>query len=345
MQPLFRLLAPAIGVSLLTLSGCHSYAPYGSYGSYPGAYGVPPQGSYPPPGTIYQPGVQQPPMMFQGDPGYGGAAPTQLGPESSFPDSTTGTFQPNGSLSSNPGATPYEPDRGYRDGLVPEYPPDNGPAALNGLETRGEVSEPGNLDFNDTPKPFPADRPLEASSSPRPFDNGATPRSNDRRSFDSEDEPFEPDQPGEETKPAETEFDPFGSSERGGNIQLEPIEELDDNAFEPPFRQASQTSESGLPTRRPNPYAYDQNGYTWLRGVVDFDEQTGTWNLIYDLQPDRTDRYGGSVTLTGGQRLAILKPNDVVLIEGRFHGSERDQFGKPKYLVEHLARLVPRQNP
>lgn len=96
--------------------------------------------------------------------------------------------------------------------------------------------------------------------------------------------------------------------------------------------------------RQPNPYDHDREGFAWLRGVVDFDEEEGTWNIIYDLRPAEDDELGGSVTLIADDRFQALRNQDVVLVEGHLDASVRDRLGKPSYRVERLARLVAKSS-
>lgn len=91
----------------------------------------------------------------------------------------------------------------------------------------------------------------------------------------------------------------------------------------------------------PNPYKYDRENYRWLRGVVDYEPDAGTWNIIYNLEPDGRDRFGGSIVLLGADRFGRLQENDVVLVEGSVDLEQRDAFGKPQYRVDRLERLVP----
>lgn len=122
----------------------------------------------------------------------------------------------------------------------------------------------------------------------------------------------------------------------------------DDAAFVDPVSAEPATveqvsHESDEPAaRRLNPYDYDRKDFRWLRGVVDYDEADKTWNIIYDLNPDQADRYGGSITLSEDERLSKLPANSVVLVEGYVDTNTRDRSGKPIYRVEQLARLVPK---
>ena len=108
------------------------------------------------------------------------------------------------------------------------------------------------------------------------------------------------------------------------------------------LKQTSAESDEAA-ARRPNPFDHDREDFRWLRGVVDYDEADKTWNIIYDMNPDRTDRFGGSITLGDDERLSELHDDDVVLVEGRVDANARDRSGKPLYHVERLARLVPKK--
>lgn len=93
--------------------------------------------------------------------------------------------------------------------------------------------------------------------------------------------------------------------------------------------------------QKPSPYKYDRQNYRWLRGVVDYDEPSRTWNIIYDIEPDPNDEFGGSIVLLGADRFGTLKNSDVVLVEGGIDRENLDEFGKPQFRVEKLDRLVP----
>ena len=95
---------------------------------------------------------------------------------------------------------------------------------------------------------------------------------------------------------------------------------------------------------QPDPYAYDTKGYRWLRGVVDFDPDQKEWFIMYDLTPDGADKFGGEMTLVegGSQKIALLKPGKVVLVEGFVDETTLDKQNKPSYRVRNLAILKPR---
>ncbi|MBM80186.1 MAG: hypothetical protein CMJ78_06280 [Planctomycetaceae bacterium] len=91
----------------------------------------------------------------------------------------------------------------------------------------------------------------------------------------------------------------------------------------------------------PNPFAYDEQDYKWLRGVVEYDELDKTWHLMYSERPD--DEFGGDFTLVDDAKLDVLRNNDVVYVTGRIDRSETDRLGKPCYrIVGACERLRPK---
>lgn len=95
--------------------------------------------------------------------------------------------------------------------------------------------------------------------------------------------------------------------------------------------------------KAPSPFSYDRQGYRWLRGVVEFDEQEKSWNITYNATPDQTDKFGGNIVLLDQGKLNRFKNGDVVLIDGRIDGSQQDRMGKPCYQVIKAQRLVPKK--
>jgi hypothetical protein len=107
---------------------------------------------------------------------------------------------------------------------------------------------------------------------------------------------------------------------------------------------AAETEEGASVAGQPNKYDHDRESFAWLRGVVDFDEEDGTWNIIYDIKPEAEDRFGGSMTLITDDRFQSLQDQDVVLVEGFVDAKHRDRLGKPAYRVERLAKLVAKSS-
>lgn len=116
-----------------------------------------------------------------------------------------------------------------------------------------------------------------------------------------------------------------------------------EDPFAEPGRLPANDS-SALPMNTPslNPYSFDGQAYTWVRGIVDFDDTTRTWSIVYNLTPDAADAYSGSFVLTAHPDLGTLQRGDVALLEGRIDPKQRDRTGKPLYAV---TKVTPLQAP
>ena len=131
-------------------------------------------------------------------------------------------------------------------------------------------------------------------------------------------------------------------SSRRGTVQPDEFD------FEPPIN-GEPTSDTGIPladtqlaaVEAPNPFGYDRQEYRWLRGIAQFDDEDGSWHVMYNTTPDETDEFGGDITLVPDAGLRGLPRDGVVLVQGRVDYDSRDAYGKPRYRVEQLRRLVP----
>lgn len=95
-------------------------------------------------------------------------------------------------------------------------------------------------------------------------------------------------------------------------------------------------------TSRPNPFDHDRHGFTWMRGVLSYDAHDQRWMIMYDDNPDPSDRYGGSLTLSDHPLLNRLNPDDVAYVEGSVSMNSLDRFGKPIYQIKVLKPLRPK---
>lgn len=84
------------------------------------------------------------------------------------------------------------------------------------------------------------------------------------------------------------------------------------------------------------PYAFDGADFKWLKGIVDFDDETKSWSIIYALVPKPTDRFGGHFVLGPSDQLQQLQRGDLVLIAGEPHPTLKDR-GRPVY---HVAKVT-----
>ncbi len=83
-------------------------------------------------------------------------------------------------------------------------------------------------------------------------------------------------------------------------------------------------------------YDYDEVGFQWLQGQVDYDESEGSWQIMYSVEPNKNDPYGGAITLSDDPRLKALRKSDIVLVGGHVDATKTDAFGKPTYRIEKI---------
>lgn len=131
----------------------------------------------------------------------------------------------------------------------------------------------------------------------------------------------------------------------GSGIELQPIDVGSSDSSSNLASQADPFAVSAKPvstnTSRPNPFSHDPN-FAWLRGVLSFDSQDQRWMILYDDNPDASDRYGGSLTLSDHAMLNRLKPDDVAYIEGSVSTNSLDKDSKPLYTVTKVVPLRPK---
>jgi hypothetical protein len=296
----------AVGaMTVLTVIGCYSHYPSSVYGprGYPGFYSTPPGGQIPQGGTIISPGL--PPQGSGATLSPGANSYGSQSPANSV--GSTNRWQPKSD------APAFNADRdgvpaSEADKPVPDY---NDPTSFNGLAPRPFNTDD---DFRDTNRFGDEDankgKESGGAASNRPF--GET---------DENESPFD----GAATNG--TNDDPFVSP----LIPLTPVSTIRDVA------DGSSTTQG----KKPNPYKFDRQTFRWLRGVVDYDDEAKTWNIIYSLRPDPKDKFGGSIALLGADRFGTLNNNDVVLVEGGVDVDHLDAFGKPQFRVDRLERLKP----
>lgn len=87
------------------------------------------------------------------------------------------------------------------------------------------------------------------------------------------------------------------------------------------------------------PYAYDGSAYSWLKGIVDYDEESQSWAIIYSLTPEASDRFGGMFYLGASEQLKTLQHGDLVLLYGQPDPLARDPRGLPVYRVTRVTQL------
>lgn len=229
-------------------------------------------------------------------------------------------------------------------GPTPLTPPGGSPSTYD--NTNGPVKFPDNNNnappFKPTPEsggnktvPLPGDEPT--GSGPAASNSGLQPTSGQRISAD---QPLEFDNVPANDPPAELNPNEAAPPES-------------DPFFEPPVRgTSSRGSNSGVirkvslevpaPPRQLNPYGRDKvhANPEWLRGVVDYDRQQRTWQIIYSANPEARDPNGGTLTLGSHPGLSRCRSGDVVLVEGAIDSSQLDARGKPVYVLDNITPLV-----
>ena len=85
-------------------------------------------------------------------------------------------------------------------------------------------------------------------------------------------------------------------------------------------------------------FGYDEEGYSWLRGTLEYDAKYKVWHLTYSDSPDDNDQFGGEVTLKNPEHFRFLRSGQAVTIEGQFDPTQRDRLGKPVY---EAAEIIP----
>jgi hypothetical protein len=298
----------------MTAIGCYSHYPSSVYGpgGYPGTYAAPPGAGYPQGGTYTLP--QNAPLQGSGasltpNGSFQSQSPSANGSTNRWQSSGSGGDAPAYDSAKNPA-----PAAGNNN-PVPNYNDPNG--------GNGAPDEPfGRTDnFGDT-EPFDSDPP--ASKAPAGTQEPTSP-------FGSDDDKASP-------------FDDDGAA---SNFN-EPVP-FDENApFVTPktpltpvasIRNVSDSSE--VVTAASSPYKYDREKFQWLRGVVDYDSEARSWNIIYNVEPDQQDQFGGSIVLAGADEFETLQNDDVILVEGGIDAKQLDALGKPMFRVDRLVRLEP----
>jgi len=296
---------------ILTACGCHSpygyQSPYGQgyYGQPPGGpvYTIPPGQT--PGGGTYVPGLSPP-----------GISQPQLGQPSQTP-----TLNPG----STPGSTP--PTYDNSGGIKFESPnPQNSAPTFN---TNPPASQPDGTTLN-RKVPDPTD---DTNGLPSANKSPLTPTSSTQINDRNQPFPVSPND-GSQISPVRVE---------GGSQQPEEI------SFEEPLQKTSAVQQTSAVQRAnlqvasdPNsPYGRDtaHANPQWLRGVVDYDQADGTWQIIYTEFPDQRDVNGGSLTLGNHPDLAKCQNGDVVLVKGGINSAQTDARGKPLYVLDSVKKL------
>lgn len=180
----------------------------------------------------------------------------------------------------------------------------------------GNVPQPGdegNSDFNRGSNRTNGLTPTTSSTSPSdlstPFSSQESrlPRNFANDTADMSSSPFE--------RPV---VQPANGQGQGGDIQ-----------------QVNGQSQQAQPSKA---YAHHPK-FMWVQGVVEYDEPSSTWVVMYDDNPGTSDPFGGELTIGGDVSNARLRSGDVVRITGSLDPIQEDSRGKPIYQATKLSKL------
>ena len=256
---------------------------------------------------------------------------------------------PPGNYPSGPTYTPGAP---YSQPGAPLYPPTTSPTPINGgngtftptdpltppnsQPDSGNPStyEPNSPPFRTTPNngngvPDPGDDPTNGRPPQGSQGTTLTPTSGARAP--AMETPFEQE---ESRLPRKFEHQDVAEAE-------------DESAFESPLKRTSNEEveedvqfanrETLSTPEAPRIYGYDPK-FQWIKGVVDFDEPSGTWVIMYDDNPSASDEFGGELALGSSPKLNGLKPGDKVRIEGSFDPDRKDSRGLNLYQPNRIKK-------
>ncbi|MGE3315490.1 MAG: hypothetical protein AB7O26_10270, partial [Planctomycetaceae bacterium] len=238
------------------------------------------------------------------------APPGGMMPQQSFPAAPPGTYSSPGTLGS-PAPAPAMPQQNNFQPPIQSSPGGGGNAPMwDGNSTGGASNSDGLV-------PAPHGDPNDLQGSPGAF--------NERNS-----RPMLSQVSGEQSQDAR-ELAPATHE----TASAEPEEPNGPDPFEKPVEMEAAATAAAPVTHvaasGPNPYDYDREGYSWLRGVVDFDEESRTWHIIYNVKPSKDDKFSGAIQLLPDPELKTLRPNQVVHVEGAVDYNRLDDRGKPQY--------------
>lgn len=293
--------------AILMASGCVYHGGY-PYGYNNGTYGAGP--------SVLPPGQWGTPMTPGTMPNYNNSPYYQPGVPYTVPNGTVpggnptpidpGTA-PGGNNPSNWNTTP--PNTYDNGGSAPKFDPNNPNSVPDPKDDNGGF-------------PPSTERPSLTPTS------GASMRS---RAADDLSTPFEQDETNR--TPRNLESENVADSE----IPYEqPLVRPASGSDEFDGQNASQLTRTVSDTA--NPYGHDAQ-FSWVKGVIDYDEPSKTYVLIYDDNPSPADQFKGELTLADDHpSLERVRAGDAVRIEGKFDQFEKDGNGRPVYIITKMKK-------
>lgn len=273
-----------------------------------------------------------------------------------------GGYPPYRYYGPGPSVLPSQPWTGYPNGPVyqpgnPVYPPvmpnqpGTYPTPLGGGNpylpqgTPGSTGDPGS-----TGSPTYADPPGGSTGAPKfdstPAGNVPDPSDDFNRQPGAQRPPLTPTSDAKASNELSTPFGEQNSTRRPRNFDDPPVVEAD-TPFETPVIQTSNIEASDVryanqqaePVQVSNKKFANHPRFEWVQGLVEYDDPSSTWVIMYNDNPRASDVYGGELTLADDPALARMQSGDVVRIYGTLDPVERDSRGKPLY---QATRIEPR---
>ncbi len=230
-----------------------------------------------------------------------------------------------------PGA-PYTPGGTYAPGGgIPTYPDSNlgQPTPITPNSTYTPSSGTG----SGTDAPFYS----PGSASKSPYEGGGVPKYNDA----GMDGNFQMPHPSNTADG--TNVNEYGSIE-GAAAEVASVAKvsLDNAHFEQPLVVQRTAAPCDAP---PTAFAHDADHFHWVRGVLQRDQSSGLWSVLYSTNPNAADPYQGRLTLQPHPRFEELAPQSVVTVHGVVDMSTPDAQGRPTYRVESVNLFDPNPIP
>ena len=131
-----------------------------------------------------------------------------------------------------------------------------------------------------------------------------------------------------------------GSGGAGGADWTDPstIPAGDTEQYQPPIDANPISFERDVSAVSKTPYGFAPD-YSWIQGVVSYDQRQSSWGIVYDINPQHADPHSGYLTLAADPRLESLKNGDAVRLQGRLESSARDPRDRPLYAVETVTPI------
>jgi hypothetical protein len=171
-----------------------------------------------------------------------------------------------------------------------------------------------------------------AAPQQQPYDGGGVPTYSDPAEIQ-----FQPP-----VQPDNTAIDSYGAVEgASGEVSGVAKVDLDTAHFVAPVMSETRAAAPALDVGAPipaAPFAHDAD-YTWLRGVLQFDEAGGSWTMIYSENPAPGDEHGGKLLVADSPLLEQFQPQAVVLLRGEIDQLQSATAGRAVFRVDAIEAV------